>query len=88
MADCFHLCIMTAEGTPVDEAAEYCQLPTAAGSVGILAEHAPMMCAVSEGVIRCRMEDGQERQFRVPAGVADVRDNSVTILTDRAEEET
>ena len=32
------------------------------------------------------MEDGRERKFYVPAGVASVRDNSVTILTDRAEE--
>lgn len=87
MANCFHLCIVTAEGTTVDEAAEYCRLPTADGSVGILADHAPMLCALSEGEVRCRMEDGQERRFRVPAGVASIRDNSVTILTDRAEEE-
>ena len=87
MANCFHLCIMTAEGTPVDEAAEYCQLPTAGGSVGILADHAPMLCAVCEGTIRCRMEGGRERSFRVSAGTAGIRDNSVTILVDRAEEE-
>ena len=52
MANCFHLCLMTAEETMLDEAAEYCRIPTADGSVGILADHA----------------------------------NSVTILTDRAEE--
>ncbi|MBO7669970.1 MAG: F0F1 ATP synthase subunit epsilon [Oscillospiraceae bacterium] len=86
MANCFHLCLMTAEGTMVDEAAEYCRIPTADGSVGILADHAPMLCAVCEGEVRCRMEDGRERSFHVPAGVASVRDNSVTILTDRAEE--
>ena len=55
--------------------------------MGILADHAPMLCAVCEGEVRCRMEDGRERIFHVPAGVASVRDNSVTILTDRAEEE-
>ena len=76
MANYFHLCLMTAEETMLDEAAEYCRIPTADGSVGILADHAPMLCAVCEG----------ERIFHVPAGVASVRDNSVTILTDRAEE--
>ena len=86
MANCFHLCLMTAEETMLDEAAEYCRIPTADGSVGILADHAPMLCAVCEGEVRCRMEDGRERKFYVPAGVASVRDNSVTILTDRAEE--
>ncbi len=74
MANCFHLCLMTAEETMLDEAAEYCRIPT------------PMLCAVCEGEVRCRMEDGRERKFYVPAGVASVRDNSVTILTDRAEE--
>ena len=86
MANCFHLCIMTAEGTPLDASAEYCRLPTADGSVGILAEHALMLCAVCEGDILCRMEDGRERTFRVPSGVASIRHNTVTVLTDRAEE--
>ncbi len=62
MANCFHLCLMTAEETMLDEAAEYCRIPTADGSVGILADHAPMLCAVCEGEVRCRMEDGRERQ--------------------------
>ena len=86
MANCFHLCIMTAGGTLVEEAAEYCSIPTSDGSIGILADQAPMMCAVQEGTVRCRMEDGRERAFRVSAGAAGIRDNSVTILVDRAEE--
>ena len=87
MANCFHLCIMTAGGTLLEGKAEYCRLPTAGGSVGILADHAPMLCALSEGKLCCRMEDGAERAFRVSDGVAEIRDNSVTILTDRTEEE-
>lgn len=87
MAKCFHLCIMTAGGTLVEESAEYCSIPTADGSVGVLADHAPMLCAVCEGKLSCRMEDGRERKFRVSAGAAGVRNNSVTILVDRAAEE-
>ena len=85
MAKCFHLCIMTAEGTLLDGEAEYCHIPTAAGSVGVLADHAPMLCALSEGETRCRMQDGEEKTVRHSAGVANVRGNSVTILADRAE---
>lgn len=85
MAKCFHLRVMTAEGTPLEGEAEYCQLPTAAGSLGILANHAPMLCALREGETRCRMEGGTEKTVRHSAGVANVRDNSVTILADRAE---
>ena len=88
MANCFHLCIMTAEGTPVDEAAEYCQLPTAGGSVGILADHAPMLCAITDGVARFRMEDGEEKKLKLAGGVAKVGGNRVTILSDRAQLQT
>ena len=48
MAKCFQLCVMTAEGTILQGEAEYCNLPTAMGSVGILADHAPMLCAIAE----------------------------------------
>lgn len=85
MAKCFHLRIMTAGGMFLDESAEYCRIPTANGSVGVLANHAPMLCAMPEGETLCRMEDGMEKTIRHSAGVADVRDNSVTILIDRAE---
>ena len=85
MAKCFHLRIMTAEGTLLDEQAEYCNLPTSEGSVGVLADHAPMLVALPEGRTLCRMEDGTEKTIRHSAGVADVRNNAITILADRAE---
>ena len=65
--------------------AEYCHIPTTGGSVGVLADHAPMLCAMREGETLCRMENGEEKTVRHSAGVANVRDNQVTILTDHAE---
>ncbi len=85
MAKCFHLCVMTAERTLLEGEAEYCHIPTPGGSVGVLANHAPMLCAMREGETLCRMEDGEEKTIHHSAGVAKVRDNSVTILADRAE---
>ncbi len=85
MANCFHLCVMTADGTALEGQAEYCNLPVADGTVGILANHAPMICTLREGSGLFRMEDGTERNIRLSAGVADVRNNRVTVLTDRAE---
>ena len=85
MANCFHLCVKTPEGTAYDGQAEYCNLPTAGGSVGILADHAPMLCALTGGEMRFRDEGGAEKSFRLSAGVANVRANTVTVLTDRAE---
>ena len=85
MANCFSLSVMTAEGTVLEGRASYCHLPTTMGSVGILADHAPMLCALREGEVLCRMEDGTEKILKVSAGVGNVRENSVTILADRAE---
>ena len=87
MANCFQLCVQTAEGVALEGAAEYCNLLTADGSVGILANHAPMLCAVREGTARFRMENGEEKKLHLSAGVADVRNNTVMILTDRVEKE-
>ena len=87
MAKCFRLCILTAEGTVLDTRAEYCRIPTADGSLGILANHAPMLCALREGSFLFRDEVGEETRYRLSGGVADVGGNAVTILTDRAEPE-
>ena len=84
MANCFDLRVLTAEGTVLEGKAEYCNLPTDMGSGGILANHAPMLCAVREGKARFRMEDGSERTVVMSPGAADIRDNTVTILADRA----
>ena len=76
---------MTAEGVLLEGEADYCHIPTTAGSVGVLADHAPMLCAMPEGETLCRMEDGTESTVRHSSGVANVRENRVTILADRTE---
>ena len=85
MANCFHLCVMTADGTLLEGEAEYCHIATVGGSVGILANHAPMLCALREGETVCKMQDGEEKTVHHSAGVANIRDNQVTVLADRAE---
>ncbi len=85
MADRIRLKIVTPSGTALDRIVNYVNLPTSDGSLGILADHAPMLCAMPEGETFCRMEDGTEKTVRHSSGVANVRDNRVTILADRAE---
>ena len=88
MAKCFHLRVMTADGVFLEGEAEYCHMETPEGSLGVLADHAPMLCALREGESLCRMEGGEEKTIRHSPGVANVRDNQVTIITDHAEIET
>ena len=54
MEDRIALKIVTADGVVLERQVSYVSIPTPDGSVGILADHAPMLCAVGRGVIRCR----------------------------------
>ena len=88
MPKSFQLRVMTAEGNVLELPVTYCSLQTTEGSLGVLANHAPMLCALREGESLCRMEGGEEKTIRHSPGVANVRDNQVTIITDHAEIET
>ena len=83
-AERIHLKIVTPSGPILDKMVNYVNLPTPEGSVGILANHAPMLCAVGKGKLRCRFEGGESLVF-VAGGVASVEDNEVTVLAEEAE---
>lgn len=59
-------------------------LPGAAGEMGILPHHAPVLAILKYGVIKIR-RDGKEDLFTVAGGVAEVQPDIVTILADAAE---
>jgi F-type H+-transporting ATPase subunit epsilon len=59
-------------------------LPGAAGEMGILPHHAPVLAILKYGVIKIRRE-GKEELFTVAGGVAEVQPDIVTILADAAE---
>jgi F-type H+-transporting ATPase subunit epsilon len=59
-------------------------LPGAAGEMGILPHHAPVLAILKYGVIKIR-RDGREELFSVAGGVAEVQPDIVTILADAAE---
>ena len=59
-------------------------LPGAAGEIGILPKHAPVLTTLKYGFIRVR-KNGKEEVFAVAGGVAEVQPDIVTILADAAE---
>jgi F-type H+-transporting ATPase subunit epsilon len=59
-------------------------LPGAAGEMGVLPHHAPVLAILKYGVIRIR-QDGKEQLFAVAGGLAEVQPEIVTILADAAE---
>ncbi|MBK8780437.1 MAG: ATP synthase F1 subunit epsilon [Anaerolineales bacterium] len=59
-------------------------LPGAAGEMGILPKHAPVLTTLKYGIIKVR-KGGKEELFTVAGGVAEVQPDIVTILADAAE---
>jgi F-type H+-transporting ATPase subunit epsilon len=59
-------------------------LPGAAGEMGILPNHAPVLTTLKYGVIKVRRK-GKEELFAVAGGVAEVQPAIVTVLADAAE---
>ena len=80
MADRIHLSIVTPDSTAFESNAEFISIPTGFGSLGILANHAPMLCAVKKGFLRWRSESGDDGRVLVGDGVANIAQNEVTLL--------
>lgn len=59
-------------------------LPGAAGEMGILPNHSPVLSVLKFGVIRVRSQ-GEDQYFAVAGGVAEVQPDQVTVLADAAE---
>lgn len=59
-------------------------IPGAAGQMGILPHHAPVLTSLSYGIITIKMQ-GNEEHFTVAGGIAEVQPDQITILADAAE---
>lgn len=80
MANRLHLRVETAAGVLLEQELCYVNFPTEEGSVGVLADHAPMMCAICPGKLIYRADGGENRELVVGRGVARVEDNNITVL--------
>jgi F-type H+-transporting ATPase subunit epsilon len=59
-------------------------LPGAAGEMGVLPHHAPVLTTLKYGAVRVR-RGGKEDVFAIAGGVAEIQPDIVTVLADAAE---
>ena len=85
MADKIHLQIVTAGGVVFDRMVHVVNLPLENGSIGVPANHAPLMGAVVDGVVTAASDEG-EYVIAVGIGVVNIVNNEVTVLSRTAEE--
>jgi F-type H+-transporting ATPase subunit epsilon len=76
--------IVSQDRAVFDGDADMVVLPGAAGEMGVLPHHSPLLTVLQFGVVRVRTQ-GQELIFTVAGGVAEVQPDRVTVLADAAE---
>jgi len=81
----FKLVIVTPEKPVLDCEAEYVSLPAVDGQLGVLARHAPYAVQLVEGLLRYRKAGGEEGEFAVMGGFAEICNNEVSVFAEAAE---
>ncbi len=79
-----HCEIVSQDRTVFQGEADMVILPGAAGEMGVLPHHAPVLTTLKYGVVKVRRA-GKEDIFAVAGGVAEVQPDLVTVLADAAE---
>lgn len=79
----FHVDIVSAEQAIFSGEAEMVVAPGAAGELGILPEHAPLLTRIKPGTVRVLPGDGGEEEvIYVSGGLMEVQPDRVTVLAD------
>lgn len=81
----FKLEIVTPERVVLQQDAVSIVVPGSEGSLGILANHVPLMAELTVGEIRIRDANGREEHLAISGGFMEVASNTVRILADTAE---
>jgi F-type H+-transporting ATPase subunit epsilon len=80
----FSISVVTPEGAAFEGDAEMLIVPGAAGEIGVLARHAPLVAMLKAGSTRVHMGDGQIQEFATGPGFFQVLEDRAIALVDAA----
>jgi F-type H+-transporting ATPase subunit epsilon len=80
----FSISVVTPEGAAFEGEAEMLIVPGAAGEIGVLARHAPLVAMLKAGSTRVHMGDGQIQEFATGPGFFQVLEDRAIALVDDA----
>lgn len=89
MPDTITCSLITPEQEVFEKEASYIDLPAHDGQMGFMANRAPLLVKLGEGVLTVKHSgggDGGETQMQISGGFAQMKGNTLAILTDKAEE--
>jgi F-type H+-transporting ATPase subunit epsilon len=80
----FQCTVVTPEQQLMDETVTQAILPAHDGQMGVLTNRAPVLVKLGMGPLRLDVAGGQRRVFFVEGGIAQMKGNKLTIITDDA----
>jgi F-type H+-transporting ATPase subunit epsilon len=78
--------VLTPEGSVFDEEVEMVSTKTTAGSIGVLANHAPVLAILDPTELRLHRSESDVVRFAQSEGYMQVADNRVLLLVEEAHE--
>jgi F-type H+-transporting ATPase subunit epsilon len=81
----FRCTIVTPAESLFDEEVEYASFPAWDGQQGVLAGESPLLTKLGIGPMRVTMSGGEKRGFLIDRGFAQIQNDVLTILTERAQ---
>ena len=85
MAEKLRLKIITPEKLVFDGEVEELVAPGQMGEFGVLPGHVPFLSVLHPGRLRFKTEESGESTLIIHGGLADVKDDTVSVLTDQSE---
>jgi F-type H+-transporting ATPase subunit epsilon len=80
----FQCVVVTPEQQVLDESITQAIVPAHDGKLGILTDRAPILVKLGMGAMQVDLAGGGKRLYYVEGGVAQMKDNKLTILTEQA----
>jgi F-type H+-transporting ATPase subunit epsilon len=80
----FQCVVVTPEQQLLDEPVRQVILPAHDGSMGVLTGRAPILVKLGTGKLEADLASGQRRTLLVDGGIAQMKDDKLTVLTDAA----
>jgi len=80
----FRCTVITPNRQVLDKDVAGAVIPAWDGEVGLLKQRAPLLCKLGFGTMRLTSDNGGSEQYYVGGGFAQMKDDTLTLLTDEA----
>lgn len=86
MAKTLSCSLVTPERSVLDAEISYANVPAHDGQLGVLPGRAAMLVELGKGTLRLDLADGSKKQYHLEGGFAQMNDNRLTLLCEKASE--